>query len=151
MNILRLTWFACLLQATVSPVFGDDVRPGLWSITLNMTAAGTDGELGPFNRTQCLTQADAQNPDKMFAEMGGGCTFGDKHYQGSQFNFSVQCNGVVPMQGRGEVRFGADSFDGNLTIQAEVPDMGQLKTTSRVTGSRLGDCQNNSAATRETM
>lgn len=140
MNILRLTWLACLLQAAVSPVYADDVSPGLWSITLSMTAAGMDDELGTHTKTQCLTQADAQNPDKLFAEMGGNCTFGDRHYQGNRFTFSVQCGGVVPMKGEGEVSFGATSFEGNLAIQAEMPDMGPLKTTSRVSGSRLGDC-----------
>lgn len=139
MNMPRLALLACLLQVITFPAYADDPLPGLWNITLNMTAAGS--ELGPVNRTQCLTQADAQNPDKLFAEMGGGCTFGEKHYQDSRFTFSVQCSGLVPMQGEGQVSFGANSFEGNVEIRAEVPDMGPLKTESRVTGSRLGDCQ----------
>ncbi len=144
MNTLRLILLVCLLQAFVSPVYADDVSPGLWSFTLTVTAAGMDNELGHYTKTQCFTQEDAQNPDKLFAEMGGGCTFGDKHLQDSRFTFSVQCSGVVPMRGEGEVSFSANSLEGNLVIQAEVPDMGQLKTKSRVTGSRLGDCQKNS-------
>jgi len=140
----KLICFACLLQAAVFPVYADDVRPGLWSITASMTVAGMDSELGPYTRTQCFTQADARNPDKLFAEMGGSCTYGDKHYQGNRFTFTVQCSGAVPMQGEGEVSFGETSFEGNLTIQAKMPEMGQVKTTSRVKGSRLGDCQHNS-------
>lgn len=138
--MLRLISVVCLLQAATSPVYADDARPGLWNITLNMTVAGADTVLGPYAKTQCLTQADAQNPDKLFAGMGGGCTFGEKNYQGGRFTFSVQCNGAIPMKGEGEVSFSANSFEGDLTIQAEVPDMGQLKTKSHVTGSRLGDC-----------
>ena len=144
MNILRLTWLACLLQMAVTPVYADDVRPGLWSITLSMTAAGLDSELGPYTKTQCFTEADARNPDKLFTEMGGSCTYGDKNYRGNHFTFTVQCGGIVPMQGTGEVSFGETSFDGTLAIQAKMPEMGQVKTTSRVKGSRLGDCQNNS-------
>jgi hypothetical protein len=141
MNILRLTVLAWLLQAVVSPVYADDVRPGLWSITLSMTAAGMDSELGPYTSTQCFTQADAKNPGKLFAEMGGGCTYGDKHYQGNRFTFTVQCSGAIPMQGEGEVSYGETSFEGNLAIQAKVADMGQVKTKSRVKGNRLGDCK----------
>lgn len=141
MNMLRLTWLACLLQAVVFPVYADDVLPGLWNITLSTTAAGMDSELGPYTRTQCFTQEDAQNPEKLFAELGGDCTYGDKNFQGSSFTFSVKCSGVVPMQGKGEVSFGATTFDGNIAIQANVPEMGLVQTKSRVTGSRLGDCQ----------
>lgn len=140
MNMWRVSLFAGLLLAPVNAALADDALPGLWSITLTMTAPGADGEFGPFTKTQCFTQADAQNPDKLFAEMGGECTYGDKRYQGSHFTFTVQCTGAVPMQGGGEVSFSAHSFEGNLEIQAKVPDMGQVKTKSRVKGSRLGDC-----------
>lgn len=63
--------------------------------------------------------------------------------QGSRFTFSVQCGGLVPMQGEGEVSFSATSFEGSLAIKAEVTEMGPVQTKSRVTGSRLGDCQKN--------
>ena len=144
MNMLRLTWLACLLQVAASPVYAEDASPGLWSFTLNMTAAGMDQELGPYTRTQCFNQEDAQNPERLFAEMGGGCTYSDKHYHGSSLTFSVQCSGIVPMQGKGEVSFSANSFEGNLAIRAEVPDMGPVQTKSRVMGNRLGDCQKDS-------
>lgn len=137
-----LICFAFLLQSAAS-AYASDVRPGLWSITLSMTAAGMDSELGPYTKTRCFTQADAQNPDKLFDEMGGDCTYGDKRYQGNSFTFTVQCGGIVPMQGEGEVSFGETLFEGNLSIQAKVPDMGQVKTKSRVKGNRLGDCLQN--------
>jgi len=142
-TMLRLIFFACLLQMAVTPVYAEDVRPGLWSLTLSMTAAGLDGELGPYTRTQCFTEADARSPDRLFAEMGGSCTYVDKNYRGNLFTFTVQCSGAVPMQGAGEVSFGGTSFEGTLAIQAKTPEMGQVKTTSRVKGSRLGDCQHN--------
>ena len=140
MKIVRLIWMGCLLQAAVFPAYAEDVLPGLWNITLSMTVAGTDNEFGPFTKTQCFTQADAQSPDKLFSEMGGDCTYGDKHYQGDRFRFSARCSGVVPMQGEGEVTFSATSFEGNMSVQANVPDIGQITTKSRVKGSRLGDC-----------
>lgn len=143
MNMLRLTLLACLLQSVAFPVYGDDALAGLWTITLNMTAAGMENELGPYTRTQCITWEDAQNPDKLFAEMGGGCTYGDKQYQGSRFTFTVQCSGIVPMQGKGEVSFGANAFDGSIAIEANVSDMGPLQTKSQVKGRRLGDCPEN--------
>ena len=143
MNKMRLICLVCLLQAAVFPAYADEVRPGLWSITASMTVAGIDSELGPYTRTQCFTQADAQNPDNLFADMGGGCIYGDKHYQGRRFTFTVQCSGAVHMQGEGEVSFSETSFEGNLAIEAKVADMGQVKTKSRVKGRRLGDCEHN--------
>jgi hypothetical protein len=138
--MLRRTLFAFLLLGIVIPASADDVRPGLWSITLTMTAAGLDTEFGPFTKTQCFSQADAENPHKLFADMGGDCTYGDKRFQDSRFTFTVKCSGAVPMQGDGEVSFSADSFDGNLAIQANAPEMGLVRTKSRVKGKRLGDC-----------
>lgn len=143
MKILRLTWLVCMVQTVALPAYAEDVLPGLWNLTLSMTAAGMDSELGPYTRTQCFTPEDVRNPDKLFAEMGGDCTYGDKHYQGSRFTFSVQCSGLVPMQGEGEVSFSATAFEGSLAIKANVPEMGPVQTKSRVTGSRLGDCQKN--------
>lgn len=138
--MMRRIWLACLLQTAALPVYADDALPGMWNITLSITTANVGSELGPYTRTQCFTPEDVKNPDKLFAEMGGGCTYGDKHYQGSSFTFSVQCTGIVPMQGKGEVSFGATAFEGSIAVQANVPDMGKIETKSRVTGSRLGDC-----------
>lgn len=143
MNMFRLTLLACLLQSVALRVYADDALPGMWNITLNMTVAGMDSELGPYTRTQCFTAEDARNPGKLFAEMGGGCTYGDLQYQGSLFTFSVQCTGVVPMQGKGEVSFGATAFEGSVAVQANVSDMGMVQTKSRVKGTRLGDCPKN--------
>lgn len=140
MKMLQIIWLTCLLQAAVAPAYADDALPGLWNISLSMTVAGTDGEFGPYVKTQCFSPEDARNPDNLFAEMGGGCTYGDKRYQGNRFTFSVQCDGIVPMQGEGEVSFGATSFDGSLSIQAKVAEMGLMNTKSRVKGNRLGDC-----------
>lgn len=139
MKVLRLICFISL-QAPVLSVHAADASPGLWSITVSMAAEGADSELAPVTKTRCLTEADARSPDKLFAEMGGGCTFGDKHYQGSRFTFSVRCEGLIPMQGSGEVSFDQDSFEGSLAIQAHVPEMGALKTKSRISGNRLADC-----------
>ena len=144
MGRLRLLILACLLMAITFPAYANDARLGLWSISVSMTIAGTDKELGPFVQTQCFTEADVNNPEKLFSEMGGGCTYSDKRYQGKRFTFTVQCSGAVPMQGKGEISFDETSFEGSLEIQAKTPDMGQVKTKSRVTGERLGDCQSTS-------
>ncbi len=138
----RISLFVSLLLVFTPEVFADDVRPGLWTLNLTMTVPGAESEFGPFTKTQCFTEQDARNPGKLFSEMGGECAYRDKRYQGNRFTFSVECSGAVPMQGGGEVSFSADSFEGSLEIQAKVSELGQVKTKSRVKGTRVGDCPN---------
>ncbi len=140
MKVWRMPLFVGLLLLLIRGAFADDVRPGLWALNLTMTVPGAENEFGPFTKTQCFTEADAQNPGKLFSEMGGECTYGNKQYQGSRFTFTVECSGSLPMQGKGEVVFSADSFEGSLEIQAKVTDLGQVMTKNRVKGTRLGDC-----------
>lgn len=131
---------ACLLPLALADAWAGDVQPGLWRISLSMSAAGTDQVFGPFEKTQCFTEADARDPGKLFADIGGTCSYGNKNYQGNHFSFTIQCGGALPMMGSGSVDYSATSFQGELNLKANIPDTGNVETKSRVSGSRIGGC-----------
>lgn len=140
MHLRRLILNCFLLFMVNGMALAGDVQPGLWSITLSMSAAGTEQAFGPFEKTQCFTEADARDPGKLFADVGGGCTYGNRNYQSGRFTFTVQCGGAIPMAGSGSVEYNATSFQGELNLKANIPNAGAVETRSRVSGSRIGDC-----------
>ena len=128
-----LAFWVCAVQA-------EDLREGQWNISLNTTIAGGQS-MGPYNHSQCFTKADTRNPEKLFAEAGADCSYGDRRYQGNRFSFTIQCGGALPMQGSGSVEFSANRFDGEMLLNANLPGAGQIETHSQVTGTRVGDCK----------
>lgn len=131
---------SALLLATL-PASAADLQEGLWDLSLSMTVAGSPQRMGPFSRTQCFTRADTQNPEKLFAEVGAECTYGDRRYQGSRFTFTIQCGGALPMSGSGSVEYASGHFEGEMRLNASLPGTGTLETHSQVSGRRLGDCK----------
>jgi hypothetical protein len=127
-----LCWVVCA-QA-------EDLQEGLWSISLNATMAGGQS-VGPFNRSQCVTKADTRNPEKLFADTGTDCSYGDRRYLGNRFSFTIQCGGTLPMQGSGSVEFSSSHFEGEVLLNANIPGAGQIETRSQVSGTRVGDCK----------
>ena len=121
-------------------VQAEDLNPGLWNISLTMTAEGS-APIGPFSQQKCFTEADTQDPQKLFAEAGGvDCNYGDTRIQGNRFSFSLRCGGEVPLSGHGSVTFSADSFDGEMDVTANIAGIGEVQTRNQISGKRAGDC-----------
>lgn len=131
--LLALVWPVITLQAA-------EPRPGLWNLTVTTTAEGADGVFGPYTSSQCLTEEDVRNPEKLLAENGANaCTYGNKVYQGSSFSFTVQCGGAVPMSGSGKINYTSDTLQGTMDIAADLQGL-PVNTKSTVSGQRMGDC-----------
>lgn len=115
-------------------------RPGLWNLTVTTTAEGADGVFGPYTSSQCLTEEDVRNPEKLLAQNGvNACTYGDKVYRGGTFSFTVQCGGTIPMSGSGRIQYTTDSLQGTMDISADLQGL-PVNTHSTVSGNRVGDC-----------
>ncbi|HZV63030.1 MAG TPA: DUF3617 family protein [Methylophilaceae bacterium] len=115
-------------------------RPGLWNLSVTTTAEGSDGVFGPYTSSQCLTEEDVRNPEKLLAQNGANaCTYGDKVYSGGNFSFTVQCGGTIPMSGSGRINYTADSLQGTMDIAADLQGL-PVNTHSTVSGQRVGDC-----------
>jgi len=115
-------------------------KPGLWDLSVTTTAEGADGVFGPYTSSQCLTEEDVRNPEKLLAQNGvDACTYSDRVYRDGNFSFSVQCGGTIPMSGSGRIRYTADSLQGTMDIAADLQGL-PVNTHSTVSGQRVGDC-----------
>lgn len=115
-------------------------RPGMWNLTVITSADGAERPFGPYVTSQCLTEEDVRNPEKLLAENGvDACTYGDKLYRANSMSFTVQCGGAIPMSGSGKVNYSAESLQGNIVIAADLNGL-QINTQSEVSGRRTGDC-----------
>lgn len=115
-----------------------EVREGLWDLSALMHVEGQN--YGPYNRQQCITKEDVQNPAHLFGETTGTCDFTNKHFFGNQFSFNVHCNAGIPLSGTGEVEYGSDWIKGHMELSAQVSGGPSVETVSEISGKRLGDC-----------
>jgi hypothetical protein len=133
-----LLWLALLGAASIAQA--TEPRPGLWNLTVTTTAEGADGVFGPYSTSQCLTEEDVHNPEKLLAQNGvNACTYGDRVYRNGNFSFTVQCGGTIPMSGSGRITYTADSLQGTMDIAADLQGL-PVNTQSTVSGQRMGDC-----------
>lgn len=146
MNQFR--WMAAwaLLAASNSPC-AEDIKPGLWKISVEArVAASPDWRPDPFETTQCLTEAEAKNPDQLLAGFGaqgvGGCEYLNREYSGGRMRFDLSCTGALALKGHGEVGFSATSMDGTLEVSFADAAQGGQATAMRNTlhAVYLGDC-----------
>ena len=136
--IKRLLWltFICLVPSLQAA----EPRPGMWNLSVTTSADGADGVFGPYTSSQCLTEEDVRNPEKLLAQNGvNACTYSDRVYRDGNFSFSVQCGGTIPMSGSGRISYTADSLQGTMDIAADLQGL-PVNTHSTVSGQRVGDC-----------
>jgi len=143
MNKPMTRWRLALALTLLLSIFSlraEDVNPGLWDISLTMTPEGA-APIGPFSQQKCFTKADAQDPQKLFAEAGGvDCSYGDTQVQGNRLSFSIRCGGEMPLSGHGSVTFSSSSFEGEMDVTANISGIGELQSKSQISGKRAGDC-----------
>ncbi len=121
----------------------EDIKPGLWSISLESgVAASPDWKPQPFVSNQCLTEADAQNPDRLLLGMGSsgatGCDFSNRQYSGNTLTFDVTCAGTLGIKGHGQVTFSPTKVDGFLNVSMGG-DM-KIDMQNTIHANYLGDC-----------
>jgi len=139
---LAFTAFGLAVMANCGQA-AEDVRPGLWNISLESgVAASPDWKPQPFEAKQCLTEADAQNPDRLLLGMGSsgatGCDFQNRQYTGNTLTFDVSCAGTLGLKGHGQVIYTATALDGflNVTMGGEE----KIEMQNKIHATYLGDC-----------
>lgn len=134
-------WFGLTFAAVAG---AEDIQPGLWEITLNTRVDGMAGfSPGPMTMQQCLTAADAANPGRVLGPLANpgatGCTYTNRRFSGSSFQFSMTCAGALSLRTEGEVSYSADRMLGNITTTGNL--MGQAtRFGSSISARRLGGC-----------
>ena len=132
--------FILLLAFSTFNTQASEPKPGLWNLSITTTAEGATQTFGPYNSSQCLSQEDIRNPEKLLADNGAAdCSYGNKQYQDNRFSFTVQCGGAIPMSGSGSIAYTADTLQGEVNITADLQGL-EVAAKSQVSGARVGDC-----------
>ena len=119
-----------------------NMNPGMWEITMKMDMPGMPAGMPPQVVKQCLTQKDAENPQK-FAQGGPGserCQVSNYQLKGNTASWDMACKGSEEMTGSGTMTFGGDSYTG--TTRMTMKSGGQTHNmTMQYSGKRLGECK----------
>ena len=118
---------AAVLLAASASGFAADIQPGLWRITLASRVAATpDWNPEPFELTQCLTEQDAQRPDRLLARLStagaSDCELLNRQASTSSLQFEVRCRGTLGIEGQGRVDFTATTVTGVLNARFAAID-----------------------------
>lgn len=140
-------YMAVALLAAGLGAAAEEIKPGLWQISLESRVAATpDWNPEPFQQTQCLTEHDAQNPDQFLSGMAtagaSGCDFLNRQASANHLGFDVSCGGTLGIKGHGEVDFTAITLEGILNISF-VADAGTAEVTemqNKIRAVYLGAC-----------
>jgi len=139
-SLPKCLWF--LLFAAAALPAQAEMQGGLWNLTVTMKVDGSAKPFGPYSQSQCFTQADLQDPGKLFAEGDNAvCEYVNKRYYANQITFNIRCGGGIPLGGTGEVEFGRDAFEGHMDLGANAEGGPTVETHSQVSGKRAGPCQ----------
>jgi hypothetical protein len=118
-------------------------RDGLWDVKMEMEMPGMPAAMPPMTSQQCITPADAKDPQKAMPPQGRGgrggpsdCQVSDYKVEGNKVSWSMKCEGAQPMTGTGEFVYTTDAYTG--TIKMEMAGRGNV--TMKYTGKRIGDC-----------
>ena len=114
------------------------VEPGNWEFSLESPLQNNNA---PEVRQRCLSPEEAQDPQKVLAEVRSknNCQLSNVEDSGSEYRFDVACNAKVPVTGSGAVRYTPTTIDGQIDLVGETRGF-RLKTRSFVSGRRLGPC-----------
>lgn len=108
--LLSLLCSAALAQAP------DEVKQGLWEISLQGEIAGQALTAAPMVVRQCITQTTARELMNQLNGTVGGCQVSDLTQVGPTGRWSIKCTGQIEINGTGELTMGTDSFTGSMNM-----------------------------------
>lgn len=137
--------FALLLSASSAWAERPPMRAGMWEITTRMEMKGAPN-FGPagreFTLRRCITEKDLARKDAGIPrdDRNRNCTVSDVHRGGDRASWKMVCNGRRKMTGAGEMRYGADSYQGTIAMHGEGA-RGDVDMVRHVKGKRVGECK----------
>ena len=118
-------------------------RGGLWEIKTEMQMEGMPMTMPPMTSQQCITPAEANDPNKSTPQGRGrggrgpqDCQVSDYKTEGNKVSWTLKCTGAQSVSGTGELVYSGDSYTGTMTMEMG----GRGTMTMKYTGKRLGDC-----------
>jgi len=119
-----------------------NIEPGLWEYETRMTVEAAF----PFpeqtdTTTECLTEDDLSKADAFLNEMDmDECDITRQEMRADGANYVMSCSqDGITVDMVMDMQFHGDRSEGLITTEAQTP-MGPMKSTIRMTGRRIGDC-----------
>jgi hypothetical protein len=150
MRLVCVSVCAVMLAASVTVVAQSAPRrDGRWEVTTVIQMPNMPpGMMVPSTQIQCITKADAADPQKWLAgppQRQGGpgqqCKITDQKTVGNKITWAMACDGPMAMTGTGEMTYStADTYAGNLVMNGARGGM-PIAMNIKLNGKRLGDCE----------
>jgi hypothetical protein len=116
------------------------MQPGLWEMTLTTNFDGHVQKL-PVAR-ECVTRRDIDDPIRTLPRPNGTCTLGNvERRYGGRATYDIECrdDGRL-LQGRAEIAFAGQRYDGSATLDATDKGTRAAPLTLGISARRVGDC-----------
>lgn len=146
-----ITRFACAVVTLAIGSYAQahgDPEPGLWEFRAELAVPTSPAfEQVPMTTRQCVKAVEARDPSRILMIVSNpgarSCRFLDKHQGYGHADFTVFCEGLFSISGRGSVDFSPDRLHGNLEmsfVAGSTADAQRVNASSRVAARRIGSC-----------
>ena len=117
-------------------------RDGEWEVKMEMNMPGMPANMPAMTTKQCITPAEAADPQKAIPPQGrgrnpGDCKVSDYKVDGNKVTWSMACEGGQPLTGTGEFVYTDNAYTGSVIMDMK----GRGEMTMKYAGKRLGDCR----------
>ena len=118
---------------------GPDFQEGLWEITSVSEMPGMPA-MPSVKQNQCMTSKDYVPQSK--EEKDTSCTVSDFKTSGNTVTWKIKCKSKEgEMDGNGKITYSKDKLAGSSVVNMQMPGMGNMQITSKLTGRRIGNCK----------
>jgi len=136
---VNLRSLIALTLAASSSAFCAPMNPGKWE--LGMTVVGEGVRKHQPSVTECISQQDIDDETRTLPRPEGACTLSNVKRTADSASYDLACiNGAIQAQGRAEIRFAGDSYDGSVMMSVSDKGAPAQLTALRITARRVGDC-----------
>jgi hypothetical protein len=115
------------------------MQPGMWSLTVTVLGDGTRTPMPAV--TQCVSQQDIDDETRTLPRPNGACTLSNVKRTDDSATYDLACiNGAMQAQGRADVHFAADRYNGSVIMAMTEHGTGAKMTAFTIDAHRTGDC-----------
>jgi len=116
------------------------MNPGKWELGMTVVGEGVRKHQPPVD--QCITQQDIDDETRTLPRPQGACTLSNVKRTADNASYDLACiNGSIQAQGRAEIRYSGDSYDGSVVMSVSNKGAPAQLTALRITARRVGDCK----------
>ena len=136
MKLRTLALCVSILALAATTFAGDSkstMKPGNWSITVQMKMPGMD--MPPITLTRCITKQEAERPQPPGDKSVEGCKILDYKMDNNTLTWKMKCD-AQNMTGEGSITFSPESYTGEGHMKA-----GDVEMSQTFSGKYLGECE----------